>query len=89
MLLGGARAGFLDRVLAAADTVPYIARAQTETLVTQRRALDVQTETLATQRHALRVLLRSLAIQREALRHVRSIDRKTGGQVPPATSPVP
>jgi hypothetical protein len=78
------RAGFTDRVVRAADLVPYIAQIQAETLSVQRRSLDVQATTLATQRRALRVLLRSLAIQREALKHVRSIDRKTGGQVPPA-----
>lgn len=83
-----ARAGFLDRVLTAADLVPYIARIQTETLAVQRHSAELQESTLATQRRALRVLLQSLTVQREALKHVRSIDRKTGGPVPPA-APVP
>ena len=78
-----ARAGFLDRVLRAADLAPYIARIQRETLSTQRRSLYVQAQTLFTQREALKILLSSKRIQREALRHVRSIDRKTGGPVPP------
>jgi hypothetical protein len=84
-----ARAGFLDRVLTAADLVPYIARIQAETLAVQKRSVDIQDTTLATQRRALRVLLRSLAFQREALIHVRSIDRKTGGPAPPAPTPLP
>ncbi|MEA2387261.1 MAG: hypothetical protein QOG41_34 [Thermoleophilaceae bacterium] len=88
LLTALAQDGFTDRVVRAADLIPYIARIQAETLSIQRRSLDVQDTTLATQRRALRVLLRSLVIQREALRHVRSIDRKTGGQVPP-TAPVP
>jgi hypothetical protein len=80
-----ARSGLLDRAVRAADLIPYIARIQELTLAVQRRSLDVQTDTRDIQVRAYRVLRRSLAIQREALVHVRSIDRKTGGQVPPVT----
>jgi hypothetical protein len=52
------------------------------TLETQRRSLRAQ-------RRSLRVQLATLAIQREALKHIESIDRKTGGTVPPAGAPVP
>jgi hypothetical protein len=52
--------------------------------------LEVQRKTLRTQRRSLRVqvqtsrkLSRSLDLQRGALKHTRSIDRKTGGELPP------
>lgn len=82
------RAGFVGRTLRAADLVPYMARILRRTLEVQRTTLMVQRDTRAIQRRSLRVQLTTLAIQREALRHIRSIDRKTGGQVPPP-SPVP
>jgi hypothetical protein len=89
------RAGFVDRTLRAADRVPYMAEILRRTLEIQRATLRVQLTTLRVQRdtrslqtRSLRVQLQTLAIQREALRHIRSIDRKTGGQVPP-TAPVP
>lgn len=83
------RAGFVGRTLRAADLVPYMAGILRRTLEIQRTTLMVQRDTRAIQRRSLGVQLRTLAIQREALRHIRSIDRKTGGQVPPPTTPVP
>lgn len=82
------RAGFVGRTLRAADVVPYMAGILRRTLDVQRTTLRVQRDTRAIQQRSLRVQLQTLAIQREALRHIRSIDRKTGGQVPPP-SPVP
>jgi hypothetical protein len=80
------QAGFVGRTLRAADLVPYMARVLRLSLGVQRVTLETQRRTLAIQDRSLRVQLRTLAIQREALRHIRSIDRKTGGPVPP---PVP
>ena len=89
-LAGRVDAGNLLLLIArAAELAPYVAELQRETLATQRRSLDVQARTLRTQERALRVLLSSHRIQGEALAHIRSIDRKTGGQVPPAGAPVP
>jgi hypothetical protein len=82
------RAGFVARTLRAADLVPYMAGILRQTLDVQRSTLAIQRRTHSIQRRSLRVQLRTLAIQREALRHIRSIDRKTGGQVPPPT-PLP
>lgn len=47
---------------------------------------QLQTATLAAQRRSLRIQLDALRVQRQSLRHVRSVDRKTGGGtlVPPA-----
>ena len=78
------RAGFVGRTLRAADVVPYMAEILRRTLRVQRATLSVQRQT-----RSLRVQLRTLAIQQEALRHIRSIDRKTGGQVPPTPAPTP
>lgn len=55
----------------------------------QRRLLELQLETLDTQRRSLRTQLDTLATQREALRHIESIDRKTGGAVPPTGTGTP
>lgn len=82
------QAGFVERTLRAADRVPYMADVLRRTLRVQLATLRVQRDTRRLQSRSLRVQLTTLAIQREALRHIRSIDRKTGGQVPPA-SPVP
>jgi hypothetical protein len=81
-------AGFVSRTLRAADLVPYITGILRRTLRVQLTTLEIQRDSRAIQRRSLRVQLRTLAIQQEALRHIRSIDRKTGGQVPPPT-PVP
>lgn len=43
---------------------------------TLRRVLHVQ-------RRTLRVLIDALRVQRRSLDHIRSIDRKTGGEIPP------
>jgi chromosome segregation ATPase len=70
---------------AARETPPLVRellRIQVATLETQKRSLRAQKRSLRTQ-------LTTLAIQREALVHIRSIDRKTGGTVPPAGAPVP
>jgi hypothetical protein len=48
-----------------------------------RKLLAVQRETRALQARSLAVQRRSLAVQRESLEHIRSIDEKTGGQLPP------
>jgi hypothetical protein len=61
----------------AARTTPHL----------MRRLLRVQITTLTTQRRSLRTQLKTLAVQRQALVHIESIDRKTGGTVPPAVTP--
>jgi chaperonin cofactor prefoldin len=85
-----------DAVLQAAEDQDLVTRAvesrfilgellevQRETLETQRETLTVQIRSLETQRRAVRKLGRSLGIQRSTLKHVRSIDRKTGGPIAP------
>jgi hypothetical protein len=54
-----------------------------------RRLLRVQKATLRTQRRSLSVQATTLDVQREALVHIRSIDRKTGGTVPPTPVAAP
>lgn len=49
----------------------------------QRRLLSLQRRSLAVQKDSRRVQRRSRVIQRETLKHVRSLDRKTGGTFPP------
>jgi hypothetical protein len=63
---------------AARDTPPLI-----------RELLRVQLLTLRIQKRSLRTQLTTLETQRQALRHIESIDRKTGGTVPPTGTPVP
>jgi hypothetical protein len=65
------------------DLVGVAARAgrQTPRLIT--RLLSVQLETLRSQKQSLQTQLTTLDIQRQALAHIESIDRKTGGTVPP------
>lgn len=46
--------------------------------------LAVQRRILRVQRGSRQILLRSLAVQEDSLKHIRSIDRKTGGPIPPA-----
>jgi hypothetical protein len=53
-----------------------------ESLSIQRDSLTTQRQTLAIQKQALAVLLQSRGIQQETLQHARSIDDKTGGQLP-------
>jgi hypothetical protein len=65
------------KAAAAADLAPDV-------LAIQQRLLRVQLTTLRTQRASLRTQLATLEIQKQALTHIESIDRKTGGQVPPA-----
>jgi uncharacterized protein YoxC len=84
-----ARTDFLERSLRAADLAPEALRVAYSTLATQRQTLRTQLETRVIQARSLRTQLRTLSIQREALRHIESIDRKTGGQVPAATPAVP
>ena len=52
-----------------------------------KRVLEVQHRTLAVQERSFAVQRRTLATQLEALVHIRSIDNKTGGQVPPLPGP--
>lgn len=84
-----ARTGYLERALRAADLAPEALRVAYSTLATQRQTLRTQLETRVLQARSLRTQLRTLSIQREALRHIRSIDRKTGGQLPAAAPAVP
>jgi hypothetical protein len=67
----------VQKAAAAADMAPDV-------IALQQRLLRVQLTTLRTQRASLRTQLATLEIQRQALTHIESIDRKTGGQVPPA-----
>jgi hypothetical protein len=87
---------FLGRTLRAADLVPLMAallnetvRVQKDVLGTQRSTRSIQLDTLRVQRRTLKVQKLLIALQREALVHIRSIDRKTGGQVPAAAPAVP
>jgi hypothetical protein len=54
-----------------------------------RRLLRIQLATLESQRISLRTQLATLGIQQQALVSLKSIDRKTGGTVPPPGAPVP
>jgi hypothetical protein len=71
---------FFSRALRSIEVVPDLARIQ-------RATLRVQLRTLAIQQRSLATLERSLAVQEESLRHIRSLDRKTGGELPPARAP--
>ena len=93
-----AREGFpvLDDLRAAdlASVLPETRRAVEEAPPLIRKLLAVQLETLSVQKRSLRAQQRSLRtqlttleIQREALEHIESIDRKTGGTVPPPAVP--
>src|SRR4051794_5842432 len=72
-VLGELRAADLRAAGQAAEEAPPL----------MRRLLSVQLDTLRVQRQSLRTQLSTLDTQREALRHIESIDRKTGGTVPP------
>jgi hypothetical protein len=89
-----------DRLVAALDSanevltqvrdenlVPVAAEAARQTPRLTRRVLRVQIETLRIQKRSLRTQLQTLDIQRQALTHIESIDRKTGGTVPPPVTP--
>jgi ABC-type transporter Mla subunit MlaD len=71
------------------NLVAVSAEAARDTPPLLRELLRVQVVTLETQRRSLRTQLTTLEIQREALKHIESIDRKTGGTVPPTGAPVP
>jgi ABC-type transporter Mla subunit MlaD len=60
------------------------ARNAPELIRMQRRLLRVQLRTLETQRASLATQQTTLEIQRQALAAINSIDRKTGGRLPPA-----
>lgn len=49
----------------------------------QERSVSLQADSLSVQRETLAILGRSLAVQEETLVHARSLDRKTGGPLPP------
>jgi hypothetical protein len=53
--------------------------------VLRAQTIDFKRKSLALQRETLVVLRRSLAIQEETLVHVRNLDRRTGGAIPPPT----
>lgn len=84
LLEGGRLAETLD------DTRKLIDQAATLDLPTRAvrasqriaRVLDVQRRTLAVQKRSVAVQKRTLDTQLAALRHIRSIDNKTGGQLP-------
>jgi hypothetical protein len=87
-----ARADALLQHVAATDVVAKAARAAdlAPTLIAlQQHLLRVQLVTLRIQRESLHTQLITLAVQREALGHIESIDRKTGGQMPPAPVAAP
>jgi hypothetical protein len=73
----------------AQNLVPLSARAARETPALMRRLLRIQLATLESQRISLRTQLATLGIQQQALVSLKSIDRKTGGTVPPPGAPVP
>jgi hypothetical protein len=81
-----------NRLLAevrAQNLIAASARAARETPALIRRLLRIQIATLKSQRASLRTQLATLDIQRQALISIQSIDRKTGGTVPPQGPPVP
>lgn len=65
------------------NLIPLAADAARDTPGLIRRLLRIQVKTLKTQRSSLDVQRQTLSVQREALVHIKSIDRKTGGTVPP------
>ena len=78
----------LDEVRAQ-NLVPVTARAARETPGLIRRLLRIQLVTLKAQQISLQTQLTTLDIQRQALASIKSIDRKTGGPVPPQSGPLP
>jgi hypothetical protein len=70
------------------NLIPVAANAARETPRLIRRLLRIQLKTLKTQRASLGTQRRTLGIQRQALVHIESIDRKTGGPIPPPGTPV-
>jgi hypothetical protein len=91
-----------DRLVRALDaTTDLIAEIRDENLIEvsataarkaprlMRRLLRIQLVTLETQKRSLETQLKTLDIQRQALVHIESIDRKTGGTLPPAGAPAP
>lgn len=62
--------------------VPEIRTLLADSLSVQRETLDRAGQGLREQQRALRVLRRSLAVQEQSLRHIQSLDRKTGGELP-------
>jgi hypothetical protein len=73
----------------AANLVPVSAHAARETPQLIRRLVRLQLTTLRTQKLSLETQLTTLDILRQSLAHIASIDRKTGGTVPPQGAPVP
>jgi hypothetical protein len=71
----------------AENLVEVSARAGRSTPRLMRRLLRIQLATLETQKRSLETQLKTLGIQRQALTHIESIDRKTGGTVPPGPLP--
>jgi hypothetical protein len=64
---------------------PVAVRRLRRLLRVQRDTLRVQRKTLRVQRNSRDIQARTLTVQIDALQHIESIDRKTGGQLPPAT----
>jgi hypothetical protein len=56
---------------------------QRDLLRMQRQTFALTSQSVAVQRRSFQLLSQSLAVQRESLRHIESLDRKTGGTVPP------
>jgi hypothetical protein len=75
--------GLIDKAAAGTARIPEIVGIQKQTLQTQQRTLELQVQSLKAQRASLGIQVQTLAAMRQALVHIESIDRKTGGQVPP------
>jgi hypothetical protein len=68
------------------DDAARSARLTPEIVRLQQRLLRVQLATLRTQRRSRRIQAETLEVQRQALVAIESIDRKTGGRVPPTVA---
>lgn len=77
-------ASLVPKLSSTLDRVPRFEDLAVDLLQTQRRTLKIQIRSLRAQQRSVRLLFQSLAIQRETLSHTRSIDRKTGGELPAA-----
>jgi hypothetical protein len=90
-LIGDAESTLAE--IRAEDLVGVTARAARDAPPLVRRLIRIQLDTLTVQRHSLRVQRKTLHIQRDLLGYIKrataaveSIDRKTGGTFPPASS---
>jgi hypothetical protein len=72
--------GVLDRTY---PTLRDSLAVQRESLAVQRESLGLLQQSFGVQRSSLARLTEALGVARATLTHAESIDRKTGGQVPP------